>query len=228
MDGGFEYQIFDCICFSGTFVGNMDHVKRMEYALRVIESKSSTECFEMMVKSYSTCDQALEMLYESKFPIDGWILVDTKRPYVFGKDEYLYKFKQVHTIDLKVVLYQTARYSENLQVQRENEKKECLVYLATIDNGQFQPIQQLVFTETDKKNLCLSSEHLLVGKVLECVWDQPSNRWKPVKVRRDKDIPNNIVTYNLTVRNIEEQITAKEMYLIFKNMKQDNNNTRAK
>lgn len=47
-------------------------------------------------------------------------------------------------------------------------------------------------------------------------WDQQENLWYPVKIRHDKQIPNNLTTFKLTSQNIQEAISPTKMYRLLK------------
>ena len=51
------------------------------------------------------------------------------------------------------------------------------------------------------------------GSILECYFDQLE--WKPLKIREDKNYPNNKMTYERTMINIKENITFCELGLFF-------------
>lgn len=94
---GFEFQIFDCLSFVGNYVGNEKHTKRLQFARNALQQyiPKDSYTFRITVKEYVSPDKALELLCDNNqdFPIDGWILIDVEKPYVFGKDEALFKYK---------------------------------------------------------------------------------------------------------------------------------------
>lgn len=88
--------------------------------------------------------------------------------------------------------------------------------LCVIDGGRLVPVQDT--TEITKDILSkfnVADERMLEGVILECKWSPQLCKWVPIKTRFDKDIPNNFLTYERTKRNIEENITLKEMHQLF-------------
>lgn len=204
---GWEFQIFDCLAVKGEYMAERNHISRMTRARNCIEEEYKyvplKHSFNITVKPYVTPDQALSVLYErtETFPIDGWILIDETRPYIYGKDTSLFKYKLLedHTIDLKL-------YDRN-----------DTLCLCVIDNGKLEPVQSPSGIDSEcLKTLGVSEERMLSGYILECRWNNKLKKWIPIKKRFDKDIPNNRTTYNLTIRNIEENITAVQMFNLLK------------
>ena len=99
-DGTYQYQIFDCLAYCGTYIGNDAHHVRLSTAAKCISSQyefsPANHTFQVVVKNYFTPKEALCGFFEEMpYPIDGWILQDVNRPYVSGKDTFLFKYKKV-------------------------------------------------------------------------------------------------------------------------------------
>lgn len=201
-EGKYEYQIFDCMAYCGKYVGKEPHHKRLEIARNCIEKlykfDEATHTFSVVVKQYLKPEEALSSLFDNNhFPVDGWILQDTNREYISGKDTALFKYKTSgnHTIDLKVW------------------NMEGVTSLCVIDNGRMLPVQSPTnITKESMDKLSVSNERMLNGQILECYWSENKRLWIPLCKRSDKDVPNNLFTYNQTVRNIEQNITAREIF----------------
>ncbi len=199
----YQYQIFDCMVYCGKYIGDEPHNKRLEYANLCIKTNYKYEqshTFEIIVKDYIDPKHALAALYEDvDFPIDGWILINILNSYVSGKDTTLFKYKTNHTSDLKMCIH------------------DGKTSLCVIENGGMCPVQSPA--NLSKENLDLlnvSDEKMLSGHVLECCWNDERKCWIPIHDRPDKDIPNNIMTFQQTIKNIQQKITPVEMYNILK------------
>jgi hypothetical protein len=151
-----------------------------------------------VIKDYISKDMALESLFVeecSSFPIDGWILIDPERPYHFGQDLFLFKYKQTHSTDFKLF------------------EKNGIISLCVIDGGQYFPVQSPANIPAEfLDSIKISDVKMLVGRVVECSWVENKSFWSPIKIRWDKDLPNNLSTYNKTMMNIREQIKPTEMF----------------
>ena len=202
---GYEYQIFDCIAFGGKYVGNETHLMRMEYARNCIKEKykydERNHTFKIVVKEYVNLNEAIESLHDREqedYPIDGWILIDVQKPYICGKDINLFKYKKPehHTLDFKLCEF------------------DNVLSLCVIENGSMRKIQTPANIPRDSLDaLEVYSEKMLLGRILECKWEEKSRMWVPIMVRFDKDIPNNTTnSYNLTLKNLQEKITTVEMF----------------
>lgn len=99
-NGLYEYQIFDCIVYSGKYIGDEKHSKRLEIASNCIKNEYIFEeyldTFKIIVKDYVSPKEALENFYSDLYyPIDGWILQDMNKPFLSGKDLSLFKYKKL-------------------------------------------------------------------------------------------------------------------------------------
>lgn len=202
-NGLYEFHIFDCVMYCGKYIGNEPHNIRLSYAKSCISNLNLYQFnfnhpFKIIVKEYVDSHSALQLLYDhSEYPIDGWILIDTKRPYISGRDDFLFKFKMLKniTIDLKLCIY------------------DGVLNLCITDTTGMKPVQNVTkFSQDVLNNLKVSNESMLVGYILECKWNTIEGLWDPVCIRLDKDIPNNMLTFQQTIKNITENITETEIY----------------
>lgn len=200
----YEFQIFDCLMWCGKYVGRLGHRFRMEdLAQNQHEIAQPNNYFKFIMKRYIHPDMGLQCLYKPPyFEIDGWIVIDVNSPYVFGKDHALFKFKLVkdHTVDF--ILYKTDRDGFSFGVG--DNKKNAIVKIQNPTG----------ITDEDLERLQVQNEDSLENMILECEWVD-NKIWKPRRIRKDKREPNNIVTYRLTVTNINENITPTEIYNAF-------------
>gem|GEM_PF-6161421 len=211
-DGRFQFQIFDCLAYCGNYIGQETHKIRLETAQKCISLQYKfidlVHPFEIVVKEYMDPKLALENLYSEKlFPIDGWILQDLNRPYTSGKDICLFKYKKAGKENLN------NNFKENHTIDLKMYNFEGINSLCTINNGKMTPIQSPAnISKENLNNLGVYNEKMLLGHILECKWDSNSRLWIPILKRTDKDLPNNLFTYNQTIKNIEQKISPVEMF----------------
>lgn len=189
----------------------------MAEATRVIEKLykySPQDSFKIMVKKPCDKDQARIIMtidkndvhYPLDYPIDGLILVAETRPYLCGKDEKLFKYKKVedHTVDFFVRT-------------RESPTKQTMCDLHIIDNGKHAKKYTIQLAPEDLTKLNVGSYKLLDNSIVECngFIENRSVCWRPLKIRLNKQIPNNQDTLDKTIQNIIEDITLKELCSMF-------------
>jgi hypothetical protein len=205
-----EFMIFDCAYALGVNMREECYTKRLETARHIIEENYKplpNDPFRIVVKNTMSINEAIEMLYEGKHrvgqdPNDGIILVCENMPYVGGKDEFLFKYKNLedHTVDFLA----------------NNDDNSDKVDLFVIENNAMTHVQSIILTESDLDNLGISSIRALKKVVVECKFTI-EKEWVPIRRRVDKDIPNNRFTYERTCDNICENILPKEVYIALKN-----------
>lgn len=95
------------------------------------------------------------------------------------------------------------------------EKKE-ITCLCVIDNGKLFSIQSPAnFSFSILNKFGVSNEKMLIGQIIECLWDEKIKLWIPIQIRYDKDIPNNLYTYQQTIKSINENISPVEIFSLF-------------
>lgn len=195
-----EFQIFDCIACFGDLMVDKTYSERIVAAKKASDSINfdSRDPFFPVVKTIIP-PMYLEQLLQNPFvnyDIDGVILVPVNSPYRSGKDIDLFKYKLMHTVDFLVLR----------GYQRD------VLRLFVIDNESKTKVDELILSKIQLDELGIADSNLLHGAIVECTWS--GNRWNPVKIRLDKKVPNNRTTFELTLRNIEENIQPKEITAI--------------
>lgn len=213
-DESWVFQVFDVIAYCGNFVGNETHSVRLGLARKCIESPklynydARHHTFALTVKDYATEEEALSALCNQPqgYPIDGIILISERRPYYCGKDPMLFKYKTKHTVDMK------------MSFDRQGKPSLCIS-----DAGLMRAIQPASFDKATLHRLEVGNEKMLQDAILECIWDNVNKCWTPLMRRYDKNVPNNIETFEKTVKNRTENITPQEMYQILTNRRRVKN-----
>lgn len=47
---------------------------------------------------------------------------------------------------------------------------------------------------------------------MECVWQPSSNTWRMKKIRTDKDLPNSMLTFRNSLKNLTEDVKLTELF----------------
>lgn len=97
-----------------------------------------------------------------------------------------------------------------------SEPDKWIGKLHVLDQGQTRCTNITHLVPEDLNALKISSWELINKQIVECRWDSALTMWRPRKVRFDKDIPNNLLTLQLTIKNIEEDISSKCVYTALK------------
>lgn len=218
--GKFEFQIFDCIVYCGERISNLPHEKRLgglSNCFKFLTEENQTKNpFYITCKEYLTIEQAIELKYGSNtlsYDTDGIILIDSSRNYIFGKDVYLFKLKFSHTIDFFVEI------SKSKDPKFNTLKAPWEYSYFTFMRGSSPKLQIRNIIPDDWLKYFQDEHHSYIkqdistmnASIVECIWIQEKKLWYPYRIRTDKSYANNEETYNLTLLNITENITFKEL-----------------
>ena len=204
--GSWNLLLHDCIAYNGTSFMNMNH--RLRYAC-IIDfiikryNPRETDCLNIKTKIFYQYGNEVARTWEhikktTENKIDGLILTPIERPVIFGRDGFLLKWKQDHTIDFLVKL--VAKH-----INLYYYKKTLTIYKSfKQDSDNYKHIIQSVKND--------DSIDLLKGVIIEFKINKDS--FEVYKVRTDKVRPNGEVTVMNTFKNIEESIKIEELNLI--------------
>lgn len=209
-NGNIEFEVFDCLVTEACYVGSYLHNHRLDFARNcskilqnVLDSKIS---IDIQVKNYISKQRAQEVItklenMEKSQEEDGLLFINPELPYVPFKDYNLFKYKPLtdHTIDFQI-------YVEDGHVCLRILKQHVFHSVHTWNTLDDQGLQTFLETLGKTKD-DLSSMH---GSIVECLWKE--KLWFPLKMRDDKNVPNNYETFIRTLQNIEENITKEELF----------------
>lgn len=162
---------------------------------------------------------------DDKMMIDGLILIDPTNPYRSGKDNRLFKYKVglQHTCDFLIVVSEDKKNIHLcvLSISLGNTGKITSVYNNNNNNNdmekksnmkKFISKEILPWDSKLKTFFKCESPESIHGTIVECRWDSHIGKWKPINIRYDKTVPNNLVTFERTSINIQENILPKDLY----------------
>lgn len=145
-----------------------------------------------------------------RYVTDGFVLTPVDQPVVSGRNPALFKWKHTHPIDVRVVV-------QNKAMQIQVDDHGTPVALKTI-------LPHIEFVPTDDWNT-LYAGWLLYDQILStptCVFNQvvemkcvPSRQGfllEYMRLRPDKEGPNNIQTIKKTLQSIHDAITQEELF----------------
>lgn len=217
LDGKFVFQVFDCLMFAGKLIVSQTHPERLSCANISIQNITpqfeTNNPFSIIIKSYISHEKMEKWISwvmdpesienEDFYPIDGFILIDLKSPYVFGRaDTECVKWKWSHTVDFQLIVEKDKK-TGRFTVGNENKTIQKTVLSAEV----FNLMNDHLVTICNQSGLY----DLLDGSIIECKWDATSKKWEPILRRYDKLIPNSSNTFDLTLKNKEEDIQFHEI-----------------
>jgi hypothetical protein len=184
-----DYLIFDALRVSGIPIFYRSFLQRIEVAYKAWEAYSFDETHDVVrVRIKRFVPQAdLEALaghlanVAQEFKTDGIVLTPDLPGIVYGRHRALFKLKTVHSVDFLV----------------DQSGKGLCVY----DSQARMHVK--VGTLAGRK---LAD----AGSIVECVFDKGQS-WKLVCVRLDKTEANDMLTYQKTKLNAQENITVDEI-----------------
>jgi len=200
-----NFLIHDCICYNGTSFVEMSHRLRYACGIDFIMKRynpKETDCLNIKTKIFYDYGPEVAKTWEhiqktSENKIDGLILTPVYRPVIFGRDQFLLKWKETHTIDFLVKLVSKKLnlyyYKKNLSIYK-SFKPEC---------SNYKNIVNFV-----KEDLTVDLEK---GVIMEFKVSNDIETFTVFKVRTDKNRPNGEITVNNTIKNIQESIKIEEL-----------------
>ena len=208
-DGKYVFQIFDCLIIDGDLLINKPITIRLKEAEILFTEKyyqyKESNPFSIDVKNSLTADVIISILNDNSilpYPTDGIILMKKNCPYYPGRDvKYKsilkYKLPSNHTVDFIFNIDKEDKWKATLKVLGENRNYEIIICTIKLNDD-------------DLRILNIAHPEILDKQIIECQYNHNNVSWHPIKIRYDKEVPNNINTYNITMKNIIQNITLEE------------------
>lgn len=184
------FIVFDCYTFKGQDLSSHRFSQRLEHAQQIVNEKIynyDPECLHYMIKDIVVKPFYRDLNFEFSDKNDGCIMMPDELPVVKGTHWSLFKWKSNHTVDFIIdsdyILYSLDKGN----LVKTGECNDCDL------------LDQLfnVFDDSDQRYL------------VECEYKE--SEWVPFKVRTDKSHPNNLLTLERTMVNIQENITFNDL-----------------
>ena len=208
-----NYLIHDTFVYNGTSFLKENHRLRyaciIDFILKRYVNKE-TDCFNIKTKLFYKYGPELNKTWEhiqktTENKIDGLIFTPIDHPVVFGRDYSLFKWKELHTMDLLL--------KKEEDQQSRSIKKINLYNLYYIKKSELVLFKTL--TKENEKLLkndlinTLSKDQLKKGVIVEFTFED--DLFKFYRLRTDKNKPNGEITVKNTLINIEEAITIETL-----------------
>jgi len=201
--GGWDYLIFDGAAVSGVPLARQPFLRRLQYIAACFEDFSPPppqplrlriKRFFPVATSWADFKEHYEHVVPPVFKTDGLIFTPDDCPYVYGRHLRQFKWKAGpdNTIDFQVV---------------ESDPDPSRLRLGIMDRGR---VLNVATIERDSSELARS---LRSGDVVEC--ERTAGNWRPRMLRTDKSHPNDLLTYERTLVNIQEDIRLAEFDALF-------------
>ncbi|RKO95715.1 DNA ligase/mRNA capping enzyme, partial [Caulochytrium protostelioides] len=131
--------------------------------------------------------------------MDGLIFTRASAPYTTGTNEAMLKWKPVE------------ENSVDFEVRPLSENPDEHIFELYVTQMARKKIFISVLTLRPEDQSTWSAEKLKTGTILECWYDlkepDPDRRWRPMRVREDKDTSNHISTYTNVMKSMIESIS---------------------
>jgi hypothetical protein len=199
--GSWNLLIHDCMVYNGNNFCEKPH--RIRYACiidfilkRYVNKKE--DCVNIKTKLFYKLGTGLEKTWDhikktTENNIDGLIFTPVIKPFIFGRDNSLFKWKLINTVDFQVIF-------KNKKVSFNYIKKGQLVEFKT-----YTPSSEN-YKNTKEFTKSIKSDPLIIEfKILGL------ESFEPYRHRSDKSIPNGEITVLNTFKNVQESITLKEI-----------------
>jgi len=200
-NGEWNYIIHDCMCYNGRNYVNINHKLRYAAIIDFITKRyvnKETDCVNIKTKLFYPCC-TIKKTWEhvrntTENEIDGLIFTPIYEPIIFGRQNSLLKWKNVHTIDLLVKFY----------------KDKVVLYYYKNGNKLFKSFS------LDSENYILIKNYFTENKItkkdsiIEFKYSLKNEIFTPYRIRDDKDKPNGELTVLNTLKNIKEDILIED------------------
>jgi mRNA-capping enzyme len=213
---GLKFLIFDLMCYKGSVVTKMHFRHRHTRIKAIITTRKiemilnnqrkfnykyeyNKELFGIRRKHFYELNSTREII-ERLIPklyhkSDGLIFQGGKDPYFTGTCNNLFKWKP------------SDRNSVDLLFKAMSKKKYCVCVSRF---GSLYPIKEKIYI-SNKENRTILSMYDLENCVIECNFDNFDNKLIFMKIRGDKNKPNEITVYQKVLKSIEDVITSLEL-----------------
>lgn len=202
--GSWNYLIHDCMIYNGSSFVEKSHRLRYGCVIDLITKRyqnKSEDCVNIKTKIFYDFGPQLTKTWEhiqqtTENKIDGLIFTPINGNIKFGRDNSLFKWKELHTIDFLVKLV-------GKKINLYYYKKTLVVYKSFVSKEKnYKSIVDFVDENTD----------LIEGVIIEFKIIN-GDCFIPYRVRTDKDKPNGEITVNNTLKNIEESLKIEELFI---------------
>ncbi|KAJ0253830.1 GTP--RNA guanylyltransferase [Hirschfeldia incana] len=206
-----RYLVYDMVAINGESLADRPFSERWSIADREVirprneEKRKLTnngykyemEPFGVRIKAFCLLSSVEKKVFNELIPSlshesDGIILQGWDDPYVYQRNEGLFKWKFLDTVDF---LFEVGRDGRHMLFLCANGRNR-LMEGHTVEfrgEGWDQPVSYS-------------------GKLLECFWDKEDRVWVAMRVRVDKSQPNGMRTFRGVMKSIDDDIT-KEVLL---------------
>ena len=194
------YLVHDCVCIFSRSVKTLPLTERYECIKIALQYLLESDFTIKNKKYYLTNEITKEIIDTADHKTDGLIIMPIYAEIGNQGQNTLFKLKQIHTVDFKIVEKPT--------------EYEAYVYC------QYSPNNLKLYASTKKTNPVFKKlldkycPDFKSGDIVECIYNDRYKCFDPFKIRKDKDRPNNVNTANKTMLNAQEGISVQELLTI--------------
>jgi len=160
-------------------------------------------------------------------PKDGLVFQPIGEGYSVGYSKLIFKWKTPMENTIDFLLKQNNEEDENQEREKKREseneegEEECYQMYVMGNNNRLTFWDYLNLEPNDKEGKLVVEE----GRIAECFWDANLERWRLLKLRRDKSTPNAEWVANQIWQGIEAGLLEEEeLVSILSNHQSHNNN----
>lgn len=230
-DGNLLYLVFDIVCDRGISCIKMNFAERQKRLFDLLNnnlqpkliSNEESSSIQIVQKNFMPLDILLEKGMDAdpqKFvnhKSDGWIFVPVNCPIQTLMHRTMFKFKQIHTIDVKII--RTDRHQYGVSYDINGEAK----FGPFVDPHNENLKIELVLADDWLKKI-QSMGGLIVNGIYECDLEERAENPQVVflhliKLRTDKSNPNDLLTISKTIVNSREKISPDYLLDLIKGLR---------
>lgn len=217
-DSTLLYLVFDLVCDRGISCMQMDFVERQRRLFELLSlqgpklmSNEDSSCIQIVQKIFTPLNSLLEKGMEldpQRFinhKSDGWIFVPVRCGIKTLRHTTMFKFKQDHTIDVQIIRTERHQYGVSYYVDGNPTVGPF------VDPHNTNLKIEMVLAEDWLKTI-QELGGLNVNGIYECNLEERPNQPQVlllhlIRLRTDKNTPNDLFTISKTLVNYREKIT---------------------
>ena len=209
----FYFLFFDMLAVSGRCVTQESYARRLQYCQEIVSNSliPGSDELEYRVKQIFHLAQiphlVSQVITKQPYENDGLIFTPLQCALTPNRNHHQFKWKsnEQHFMDFvtRIEKHSSSGSSKRVlcQLWQMNQKRLDMFTKTWIHVSHFCALGITDMREFDKHDFILEYAHHM-----------PTNSWRPVRKRTDKEFPNDKYTIEMTLSNIRENIGIHELY----------------
>lgn len=238
----YDFLVFNALMDQGAMLHNLNYPTRLSHIRSNFSSDAipsdkrerlsayilaKAPSLNLMRKEYESIHNMRSMQHNiiTRYKFDGFIFTPNDEPVFTGRNEHLLKWKTNNYIDICLIVHKDKKY-EILVDNNGNSVVlgDLLQKSVEIDIKSSQYLQDILKGAKIFNNLFNCDNNVVFNHIIEVdsIIDPMHNELlmlKFIRLRPDKNSPNNIKTIQRTLKTIQDNVTLPQIYSVIDTIK---------